>query len=260
MPLRIAPMLIVTMAVSAAAAQVGTPQRRARVQPMPTHLIVRDVSGTPIEGVNVTIDDSGSQPVVTDAKGMVDVMLGDGTRRLRLERDGFITLEREVTIRAGKPSEVYIVLSTAPAAAAPPEPPPPPPPPEPEPAPAAIAAGPPVHVSVPAFLDRNFIGREASKQTVLACMPGSTTRLLQLRDPLAAHKHDDVDEIVYVVAGEGAIRIGGQSTLAEPGSLSVIPRGVEHSIERRGNNPLILLSSLAGEPCVAPTATESSVR
>jgi mannose-6-phosphate isomerase-like protein (cupin superfamily) len=191
---------------------------------------------------------------------MADVTLSDGSRRLRLEREGFITLEREVTIRAGKPSEVYIVLSTAPAVEAPPEPPPAPPPPASKPAPVPIAVGPPVHVSVPAFLDRNFIGREAFKQTMLACMPGSSTRLLQLRDPLAAHVHDDVDEILYVVAGEGAIRIGGQTTLAEPGSLSVIPRGVEHAIERRGNNPLIVLSSLAGEPCVAPTATESTVR
>jgi mannose-6-phosphate isomerase-like protein (cupin superfamily) len=33
------------------------------------------------------------------------------------------------------------------------------------------------------------------------------------------------------------------------GSLTVIPRGVKHEVERRGKNPLILLSMLAGAPC-----------
>ena len=58
-----------------------------------------------------------------------------------------------------------------------------------------------------------------------------------------------MDEIVYVVAGEGTIRIADQSANVAPGSLSVIPRGLAHSFERRGKNPLIMLSMLAGAPC-----------
>jgi mannose-6-phosphate isomerase-like protein (cupin superfamily) len=89
----------------------------------------------------------------------------------------------------------------------------------------------------------------------LNCTPSATTRLLQLRDALAVHAHADLDEVLYVVAGEGAIRIGEDLTAVGPGSLIVVPRNTAHAIDRRGRSPLILLSVLAGAPCperVAP--------
>jgi mannose-6-phosphate isomerase-like protein (cupin superfamily) len=107
-------------------------------------------------------------------------------------------------------------------------------------------------VSIPAFLDKNFIGRgDPLKESVLGCTAGATTRVLQLRDPLAVHTHANLDEILYVVAGEGSVRIRDQATPVSAGSLSVIPRGVPHAIERRGRNPLIVISTLAGAPCQA---------
>jgi len=114
-----------------------------------------------------------------------------------------------------------------------------------------------VNVSVPAFLDKNFIGREPLKESVLGCTSGATTRLLQLRDPLALHTHADLDEVLYVVAGEGSIRIREESTTVGAGSLTIVPRGVPHAIERRGKNPLILISTLAGLPCQADTAAHA---
>jgi mannose-6-phosphate isomerase-like protein (cupin superfamily) len=46
-----------------------------------------------------------------------------------------------------------------------------------------------------------------------------------------------------------------------PGSLAVVPRGVAHAFERRGKNPLIVLSMLAGAPCPpSVTAVTSSGR
>jgi mannose-6-phosphate isomerase-like protein (cupin superfamily) len=111
-------------------------------------------------------------------------------------------------------------------------------------------------VSIPAFLDKNFIGRDPLKESVLGCTPDATTRLLQLREPLAEHTHADLDETLYVVAGEGTVRANGESIPVAAGSMSVVPRGVAHSIERRGKNPLIVLSTLSGAPCKAP-ATET---
>jgi mannose-6-phosphate isomerase-like protein (cupin superfamily) len=108
-----------------------------------------------------------------------------------------------------------------------------------------------VFVSIPAFLDKNFIGRDPLKESVLACTPYSTVRLLQMRDALAEHKHADLDEVIYIVAGEGAIRVRGEMTAVAPGALTVVPHGVPHSVERRGRNPLILLSTLSGAPCAA---------
>jgi hypothetical protein len=124
--------------------------------------------------------------------------------------------------------------------------------------PAAVASGPPVNVSIPAFLDKNFIGRDPLKESVLGCTPDATARLLQLREALKSHTHASLDEILYVVAGEGAIYIQGQSTPVTPGSLSVVPRGLQHAIERRGKNPLIMVSALVGAPCPeGPTAQPS---
>jgi mannose-6-phosphate isomerase-like protein (cupin superfamily) len=154
------------------------------------------------------------------------------------------------------------VLNRAPAPPAPPPaPPPPPPPPPPTPPPPstpAAPAGPPANVSIPTFLDKNFIGREPLKESILGCMPAATTRLLQLRDPLAQHTHADFDEVLYVVAGEGAIRMSGESVTIGPGAMIAIPRGTQHAIERRGRNPLILLSTLAGAPCTTPVNTAAS--
>ena len=69
-------------------------------------MIVRDVSGTPIANATVTSCGPGSRETTTDAKGAADLALGEGTCRLRFEREGFVTLEREVTIRNGRAPEV----------------------------------------------------------------------------------------------------------------------------------------------------------
>ena len=82
--------------------------------------------------------------------------------------------------------------------------------------------------------------------------------LLQLRETLASHTHASLDEILYVVAGEGAVYIQGQSTFVTAGSLSVVPRGTSHSIERRGKNPLIVLSALVGAPCQEASTAQAS--
>ena len=116
---------------------------------------------------------------------------------------------------------------------------------------AAGPSGPPVIVSIPAFLEKNFIGRDPLKESVLGCTADVTTRLLQLHDALASHKHADLDEVLYVVAGDGVVKLQDRQTPIAAGSLTVVPRGVSHEIERRGKNPLILLSTLAGAPSSA---------
>jgi mannose-6-phosphate isomerase-like protein (cupin superfamily) len=240
-------------------AQGSQPQAPRRVPPRPisTHIFVRDLSGTPIEGARVIVSGTISRQATTDASGAATLAsMRDGPYRLRFEREGFITLEREVTLRNGQPSEIDVALNIAPPPPPPPAPEPPPPPPPPAPQPAA-ASGPPVNVSIPTFLDKNFIGRDPLKESVLGCTSAATTRLLQLRDSLALHTHSDLDEILYVVAGEGTIHLRDESTPMSAGSLVVVPRGVPHAIDRRGKNPLIVLSTLAGAPCQSTSTTQS---
>ena len=104
-------------------------------------------------------------------------------------------------------------------------------------------------MSIPDFLDHNFIGREPLKESILACKPLETVRVLQVREGVARHVHDRVDEIIYVVAGEGSFRIGEEAAALRPGSLVVVPNGNEHAFERRGKNPLIVVSTLVGSAC-----------
>jgi len=208
---------------------------------------VHDPNGESLDGVRLILSGSAEGEYSTAAAGTAVLPnIKDGMYRIRCERDGFITLEREFPVHsAGALTSVDIVLTPAP--------PPPAPPPAPKPAAplAGAPAGPPVNVNIPDFLDTNFIGRDPMKESILACKPAETVRLLQLRDGVAEHVHDKVDEVLYVVAGDGAVRVGSQTMAVRAGSLAVVPQGVAHAIERRGKNPLVVISTLSGAPCQA---------
>ncbi len=254
--------IVVVAVLNPALAQKPMPDRRPPLA-MSLQIVVNDHSGTGLEGVDIGVSGTESRRASTDARGLATIPILPGTYRLRFERERFITLERDVTIGRGQPATVMVALG---AALPPPPPPPAPPPPAPAPAavplaappPAAAAGGPPIHVSIPEFLDQNFIGRDPLKESVLGCTAGATTRVLQLRDALALHTHADLDEILYVVAGDGVVRVRDETMMLAPGSLTVIPRGLPHATERRGRNPLIVLSTLAGAACPAAPRAESS--
>jgi quercetin dioxygenase-like cupin family protein len=173
-----------------------------------------------------------------------------GTYRVRIERKGYISLDREFIVGTAIMTPVDVILHEAPPPPAAPAPPP-------EPALKPLGpAGAPVLLSVPDFLDKNFIGREQLKESILACNVAETVRLLQLKEGLASHVHDNADEILYVVAGDGAVRLGEDTTVIRAGSLAVVPHGAAHAIERRGKNPLIVLSTLSGMPCPSGATTK----
>jgi mannose-6-phosphate isomerase-like protein (cupin superfamily) len=199
--------------------------------------------------VKLTITGAVSGEFTTDESGSATLStLKDGTYRLRCEHEGFVTLEREFIVRAPQPASIDVTLNRAPPP--PPPAPAPAPPPAQKPAPPPVPpSGPPVSISIPDYVDKNFVGRDPLKESVLACNGLETVRLLQLRDPLAEHTHSNMDEVLYVVAGEGTIHLGATQTNLGAGSLSVVPHGTPHSVERRGRNPLILLSTLTGAPC-----------
>ncbi len=232
-------------------AQPGQPAQpvRPRPRPAPPHVAVRDQSGTPVRGAKLTVTGPASAEFTTDEAGAATLgNLKDGTYRLRCEHEGFVTLEREFVVRGAQAVSVNLTLNRAPV---PPPAPAPAPSPAPKPAdpPPLPPSGPPVSVAIPEFIDKNFIGREPLKESVLACNGLETVRLLQVRDPVKEHTHSNMDEVVYVVAGEGTIRLGTQPTNVVAGSLTVVPHGTPHALERRGRNPLIVLSTLAGAPC-----------
>jgi mannose-6-phosphate isomerase-like protein (cupin superfamily) len=253
---------MVAVAVSAATADTAAqsieqrpPARKPAVAAPRTtsvRIAVKDREGASLSDVHLVLSGAGTGEFTTGAAGTAVLpIVTDGVYRVRCEREGFLTLEREFTVRGGAWNPIDIVLNPAP----------PPAPviraPEPAPAPAAVpASGPPVTLSIPEFLDRNFIGREPIKESVIACKPLETVRLLQMREPVARHVHDRLDEIIYVVAGEGTIRIGEDATPLRAGSLVVVPNGSGHSFERQGKNPLIVVSTLSGSACEQAKATQ----
>lgn len=239
---------LLSVGVAAQSAGRGSTQKRTPAAPRTAsvRITVKDQQGAPLGDAQLRVSsgagDEAPGTFTTGALGTAIIPnLKDGVYRVRCEHEGFITLDREFTIHGGAGNPVDIVLDTAP---------PPPPAPAPPP-PAAVPSGPPVTMSILDFLDKNFIGREPIKESILACEPLETVRLLQMRDGIARHVHDRVDEIIYVVAGEGSIRIEEGTTALRAGSLVVVPNGKSHSLDRTGKNPLVVVSTLVGTPCEA---------
>ncbi|MBP7240450.1 cupin domain-containing protein [Amaricoccus sp.] len=57
-----------------------------------------------------------------------------------------------------------------------------------------------------------------------------------------AHRHDDNDEIFYVLEGEASILVGADWRRLPKGSLCVIPRGVMHDFRNEGATRMGLLN------------------
>jgi len=206
---------------------------------------VTDATGAPLADATVTTT-SGvvSREGITAADGSLQwINMRPGTYRVRIEREGSVTLERELVLRAGEAATMDIALSPAPPMPKAPEPV------APQPAPLGPPGDPKV-TPVPLFLEKNFIGgREGRKDSPLGCTATGTATLHQLRDTWQAHTHDTAEEWIYVVAGEGTLRIGGADQKLQAGTFSLVPHTVSHTLVPQGRNPLIVISVLSGPPC-----------
>jgi mannose-6-phosphate isomerase-like protein (cupin superfamily) len=213
---------------------------------------VTDNLGTVLPDVHVTAVGPVSREGATGTDGFVRFStMRVGGYRLRFERGDFTILERDITLRAGETPIVDIALNPAPPPPKLPEAPSPPPP-----APAPKALPPPGEVKVvdiPAFLDRNLIGgRDGRKDSPLGCAATGTATLHQLRETWANDSHPEADEWLYVVAGQGTLRVGSTEQRLQAGTFSLIPHTVEHAVVSTSRNPLIVVSILSGPACVAP--------
>jgi mannose-6-phosphate isomerase-like protein (cupin superfamily) len=234
------------------------PARRQAATPAVTTAVVTvtDATGEPLPATEVRVV---TGPVErhgrTAANGSLNIAgLRAGAYRFRFARDGFVTLERDVTVRAGQRETIDVVLSEAdsprgperaeteqrePEAAAPQAS-----------TPAATAAGEPRAMVVADFVERNFIGgREPRREDEVGCTATARTTLLQLRDSTREEARADADEVLYVVAGEGTLRLGSRDVRLASSTVAVVPRGTARAITRKGRNPLILLSVVSGPAC-----------
>lgn len=63
---------------------------------------------------------------------------------------------------------------------------------------------------------------------VVAELNENYIKLAKIKGEFVWHKHDNEDELFYVVQGELIIRFRDHETRLGPGELCVIPKGVEH--------------------------------
>ncbi len=219
------------------------PQRRV-AKTATLAILVTGPDGTQIPNVSVTVEGPASRTVRTEGGRIALEEMPIGNYRLRFDREGYVPLERELTARAGAPMDVKVTLTPMPE---PPAPPPPPPPPPSKPPSNAK----PASFDVTAVIEKEFVGRGAGKTTPLACGGDGSATLIQVNDPVSQHAHNDADEFLYVVAGEGSASLNGAQQKLHAGVLLFIPRGAPHAFTRAGRNPLFVVSTRAGEGCGA---------
>jgi hypothetical protein len=242
-----------------AAVQPTPPAPKPATQPKPRPasgatttalLFITDAKGAPVEGVTVSVMGPVDREVTSPASGPTRIQgLRAGTYRVRFTREGFITFEKEISWRAGTAApEMSITLNPAP------EPPPlPPAPAKPEPATAKLPPpGTPKTLPLIDYIEKNLIsGREPQKENLIGCSGVGQSLLWQIRDPWTGRQHESADVSVYVIAGEGTLRLGDRDVRVTNGSFAVVPRGTTYGFTRSGRNPLIVLAVLAGAPCAA---------
>jgi mannose-6-phosphate isomerase-like protein (cupin superfamily) len=232
--------LVAAVGVSAVAAQGrrGAAPQRGNVT---LAINVMDPEGKGIPNVNVAIEGAVTRTTRTEGGRIALEGLPAGAYRLRFEREGYVTLEREFTARAGQVVDVKVTLNPLPPPPAPPEPPPPPPRP--------VSSGKPAMIDILQVIDKQFVGRAPGRTTPLSCSGEVESTLIQLNQPLAEHAHADADEVFYVIAGEGNATYSGQQQRLKAGIYLFVPRGTPHALTQSGRNPLIVLSTRSGAPC-----------
>jgi hypothetical protein len=212
-------------------------------------MTVTDSRGTALPDVRVEVIGTTDRSGATNALGQINfTAMQAGTYRVRFSGDEVITFEREVVVRAGQVAAVDTTLNAAP----PPPPPPPPPAPPASVAPAAPAVGPPgkpLAVSVVDLIEKEYVGSQPRRESLLSCSGNTRTTLVQLNQDQAERLYDTAEATYYVVGGEGALRIDGRDVQFPTTGFVSVPRGTAHAILRRGRRPLILITTLSGTPC-----------
>jgi mannose-6-phosphate isomerase-like protein (cupin superfamily) len=214
--------------------------------PTTVTVTITDASGAPVDNVHVSATGPVSRQTLSIDTGVARLnSVKPGDYRLRFEREGFITLERDLTIKGGSPASIDVSLTPAPPAPSAPEPPP---------ASASAAANAPPgeaqSVSIVDFLEKNhFSGRDPQRVDQLGCTASAKTTLVQVKDDQPETSQKDADEVIYVVGGDGKMRLGNTDIALTAGSLAIVPRGTVRALSRKGRSPLIVLSILSGPPC-----------
>jgi putative monooxygenase len=89
-----------------------------------------------------------------------------------------------------------------------------------------------------------LVDRELGAEHVMAY------RLTLEPDTSETHVHVGAEEVLYVLEGNGEVRVEAVAHAVSPGRAVFVPEGAEHSYVNTGNSPLIIVGAMA--PPIAP--------
>ena len=213
---------------------------------------VTDPTGATLPGIHVEVLGTSDRSGDTNDSGTARFTnVRAGTHRVRFSGPGVITLVREVFVRAGQTSDLDVTLNPAPESSQPEQQQPQPPPQA-----APVGGGPPLgppgepkYVSILDLLEKEFIGRQPRKESILGCSGNARATMIQLNESQPERLYETSEAMYYVLGGEGTMRLNGRESALVTGGFALVPRGSSHGFVRKGKRPLILLSILSGETC-----------
>ena len=91
----------------------------------------------------------------------------------------------------------------------------------------------PVKVDFSILLDQSRGGTTSMTQLIARIKPHTTL------NPL--HSHKDIEEIIYIVKGKGAVWVDGEVCQIEEGDSVLFPPNSKHTTKNTGDEPLLLL-------------------
>ena len=229
---------IVFLMLSAAPA----PAEPAAVPPAATvDVAVTDRQGRPLRSARVLVAGLSEREGTTDARGRVvfkNMLAGD--YKLEVQRDAFISFEKEFTVAPGE-SAVRVAAALSPAAI---------------PASAPRASDTPISeppmpqvVSIPDLARKELLGQGEVKESPIGCSGLTGARLIQVTEAAGEPTRVSAEELLYVVDGEATLSVDGRSEQVESGWLSIIPSGTTYALSRKGQKPVVVLSVVGGQQC-----------
>ena len=103
-------------------------------------------------------------------------------------------------------------------------------------------------------LDGSTIRELAGRRTLPSVNQSLAEATLAPGAATTAHHHVRAEELYFITAGNGSMRVGDQEREVTVGDCVVIPPGVPHQLKNTGTGPLTLLCC-----CAPPYADDDTV-
>jgi mannose-6-phosphate isomerase-like protein (cupin superfamily) len=68
-----------------------------------------------------------------------------------------------------------------------------------------------------------------------------TVNLIKLSGDVAMHRHEECEEVVYLLAGEGMLHLADSQRSLRAGDFVVVPRNTPHGFTPTGPEPTVIL-------------------